>query len=323
METKKLDQILIIQTAFIGDVILATALIEKLNRFYPNAQIDFVLRKGNETLLENHPGLREVMAWDKKNGKIKNLYQVLKKIRSKRYDLVLNLQRFLSSGMLSAFSGAKEIRGFKKNPLSFLFTKSFDHQITTDLNSPHEISRNQNLIKDITDSNAVLPKLYPQPKPSIGNAPYVTMSPASVWFTKMLPKKKWIELIDRLSPKTKVFLLGGPRDADLCQEIRTACTQSGQIEIMAGKLSLLESAALMKSAVMNYVNDSAPLHLASAMDAPVTAFFCSTVPEFGFGPLSSERYIKETKHDLSCRPCGITGKSSCPEGHFKCAEIEI
>lgn len=73
---------------------------------------------------------------------------------------------------------------------------------------------------------------------------------------------------------------------------------------------------------MNYVNDSAPLHLASAVNAPVTAVFCSTVPAFGFTPLSDFSKIVETKHELDCRPCGLHGFHACPKGHFKCAEID-
>jgi heptosyltransferase-2 len=84
-------------------------------------------------------------------------------------------------------------------------------------------------------------------------------------------------------------------------------------------MSFLQTAALMKDAKMNYVNDSAPLHLASSVNAPVTAIFCSTVPEFGFGPLSDNSYIVETEEDLDCRPCGLHGFAKCPKTHFKCA----
>jgi len=76
---------------------------------------------------------------------------------------------------------------------------------------------------------------------------------------------------------------------------------------------------LMKGAILNYVNDSAPLHLASAMDAPVAAVFCSTVPQFGFGPLSSFKRIIQIKESLTCRPCGLHGFNDCPKGHFDCA----
>ncbi len=79
----------------------------------------------------------------------------------------------------------------------------------------------------------------------------------------------------------------------------------------------------MRGAVMNYVNDSAPLHLASAMDAPVRAVFLSTVPEFGFGPWGSRGEVIETTEKLDCRPCGVHGFKACPKGHFKCAEIAV
>jgi heptosyltransferase-2 len=75
--------------------------------------------------------------------------------------------------------------------------------------------------------------------------------------------------------------LGGPGDKKLCEELKTECNQEN-IVVLAGSLSFLESAALMKDATMNFTNDSAPLHIASAMDAPTTAVFCSTVPGFWF-----------------------------------------
>jgi heptosyltransferase-2 len=74
----------------------------------------------------------------------------------------------------------------------------------------------------------------------------------------------------------------------------------------------------MQGAALNYVNDSAPLHLASAMDAPVCAVFCSTVSSFGFGPLSGRQWLIQTEQKLDCRPCGLHGKKACPLGHFDC-----
>src|ERR1700712_976996 len=124
-----MQKFLIIQTAFIGDVVLATALIEKLKNFFPDAEIDFLLRKGNESLLTDHPKLNEILIWDKKKNKQKNLFELLKRIRQKRYDKVINVQRFLATGLLTALSGAVETIGFDKNPLSFLFSKKIKHQI--------------------------------------------------------------------------------------------------------------------------------------------------------------------------------------------------
>jgi heptosyltransferase-2 len=90
------------------------------------------------------------------------------------------------------------------------------------------------------------------------------------------------------------------------------------VQVLAGDLTLLQSAALMSKAEMNYTNDSGPLHLSSAMNAPTTAVFCSTIPEFGFGPLSDVSKIVETTIDLPCRPCGLHGHKKCPQSHFKC-----
>ena len=99
-----LRQILVIQTAFIGDAILATAVLEKLHAAYPGVAIDFLVRKGNEGLFRGHPFLREVITRDKALGKIRSLRQVLKKLRNTRYDIVVNLHRYTSSGFLAAFS---------------------------------------------------------------------------------------------------------------------------------------------------------------------------------------------------------------------------
>jgi len=102
---------LVIQTAFIGDVVLATGLLEKLHAHFPDASIDFLVRKGNESLLANHPFLNEVLVWNKKEKKLANLWRTLRKIRGKRYDKVINVQRFAATGILTAFSGAKETIG--------------------------------------------------------------------------------------------------------------------------------------------------------------------------------------------------------------------
>ena len=316
---------LVIQTAFIGDVILATALVEKLKEKFPEASIDFLLRKGNEDLLKNHPFIRSVIVWVKKKAKIRNLLAIIKSVRANRYDCVINVHRFASSGLITGFSSSKLKIGFDKNPLSFLLDVKVKHRIG---NSLHEVDRNQLLIKELTDEKSVKPKLYPSVidfekvnamHPDFKK--YVCIAPASVWFTKQFPKEKWIELIDELD--SGVILLGAASDHELCEFIK-ANTKLQKIINLSGKLSFLESAALMKGAVMNYVNDSAPMHMASAVNAPVTAVYCSTVPAFGFGPLSDHSVVIETKEALQCRPCGLHGFKACPEGHFKCAySIEI
>lgn len=313
-------KILIIQTAFIGDVILATSLIEKIHQYFPDCNLHFLLRKGNESLLKGHPYVSEILVWDKKSGKTANLLRLTGKVRGNQYDLVINLQRFVSTGILAGFSRAGKVVGFKKNPLSFLFSESYAHSIG---DGTHEVTRNLKLIESFTDNKVVPPKLHMTDQvlaavKQYQDGPYLTIAPTSVWFTKQFPAEKWIEFINHTAFEGTIYLLGGPGDSDACEGI-VAAVRKKRVINLSGKLGLLESAALMKKAHMNYVNDSAPQHLCSAVNAPTCAIFCSTVPTFGFGPLSDRQKTVETKESLSCRPCGLHGHKSCPQGHFKCA----
>lgn len=315
---------LIIQTAFIGDVVLATALIEKLRIHYPDATIDFLLRKGNEALLQGHPHIREVLVWDKSYQKLRNNFRLLARIRKERYDVVVNVQRYLATGFLTAFSGAAMRVGFDLNPLSFLFNVRIPHATRNTSAWMHETTRNQRLISHLTDDVALRPKLYPSASDrdrisAYTIAPYICIAPTSVWFTKQYPPERWVSFIRKVPATLRIFLIAGPGDRAICDEIRMKSEAPDRITNLAGQLSFLQTAELQKGAVMNFVNDSAPLHFASAMNAPVTAVFCSTIPAFGYGPLSDVSHVVEVNQHLPCRPCGIHGKTSCPEGHFRCA----
>lgn len=317
-----MKKILVIQTAFIGDVILATGVLETLNEAFPDAKIDFLVRKGNHSLLQGHPFVNRVLIWDKKK-KWSSLWTVVHAVRRWKYDAVFNLQRFASSGIITAFSGASIRAGFSKNPLSFLFT----HKIKHEINGMHEVERNHALIAPFVNISRKPPRLYPGDKDFLllggyTDKPFITISPASVWETKKAPLSLWLELMGA-TQEYIVYLLGGPQDEEMCEQLKSAATHP-HVQVLAGKLTLLQSAALMKFATRNFVNDSGPLHLCSAMNAKVTAVFCSTLPSFGFGPLSDDSAIVQTTENLSCRPCGLHGLKACPKGHFKCGNtIEV
>ena len=314
-----MPKILVIQTAFIGDVILATALLETLNASYPTGTIDILVRKGNETLFEPHPFINRVHIFDKRK-KYQNLFKLIKTIRRLDYDWIVNLQRYFTTGLITVLSGATRKIGFDKNPLACFYTHRIKHKI----DGRHEIDRNHNLIETFTNLKVRKPKLYPLPLESKYSAsqPYICIAPASVWFTKQWPWTEWVKLIDKLADRFQIYCLGGDGDLEFCQKIESAIGVE-RFEILAGELSLLESAELMRGAIMNYANDSAALHLASAVNAPITAIFCSTVPAFGFRPLSDKSHIIEHLESLACRPCGLHGKKSCPQKHFHCSKIDI
>lgn len=311
---------LIIQTASLGDVILSTPTVEKIHLFFPDSRIDFLTKKGNEGLFAGHPYINELLLWNKKDHKYSNLLKLLKLIRSKRYDYVINLQRHCSTGLLTAMSRAKYTIGFDKNPLHVFFTKSIKHQIGEA--NIHEVHRNLSLIEELTDSSFQRPVLRPSATDyhaidRYSADIYYCLAPCSLWNTKQMPDSLWIELIQAIPSNAVVYLLGSKSDFEVCESIASRCKKQN-IKNLAGQLSLLESAALMSHAKMNFTNDSSPMHLASAMNAPVTAIFCSTTIEFGFGPLSDDSAVVETEEPLPCRPCGIHGHKRCPKGHYLC-----
>lgn len=317
-------KILVIQTAFIGDAILASALLESLHQALPDARIDILVRKGNESLFTGHPFLNRVVIWDKQGGKYASLLRVLKQVREQGYDLVINLQRFFATGLLTVLSKAKVRVGFDKNPLAFGFDEKVKHHIAGEGEIFHEIQRNGSLLEALGIPAVSRPRLYPAPghfqkaEALRAGKVSITVSPTSVWFTKQLPASQWVLFMNAVAPQVRIFLLGGPGDFEACEQIRHAC-QHPDIQNLSGKLGFLESAALMSQCQMNYVNDSAPMHMASALNAPVTAVYCSTIPAFGFGPLAEDSHIVEIQKKLDCRPCGLHGYKACPQKHFECA----
>lgn len=339
-----MHRILVIQTAFIGDVVLATALLQNLHAAYPSAKIDILVRQGADELFTDHPYINEVHVWNKKKNKYQHLFQIIQTIRRIKYDVVINVQRYLATGIITVLSGAKKTIGFDKNPLSFLFSEVVAHQFgaaaeaaeaggraaaaggaaaqNSNSSSLHETSRNHALLASLTTAPVTKPALYPSAANFAAvqkwqGAPYICMSPGSVWETKKMPAKNWIDLINAVPTNYTIYLMGAPNEKDLCAEILSGSSREGVINI-AGQLNLLEAAALIKGASLNYVNDSAPMHLASATGAPVAAIYCSTIPAFGYGPLSAKQFIIESLEPLACKPCGLHGKKACPLGHFNC-----
>ena len=116
----------------------------------------------------------------------------------------------------------------------------------------------------------------------------------------------------------EIFWLGGKSDRI---EIEQLAQKAGRGRVVAGDLTLMQSAELMRQSRITLANDSGPVHLASAVDAPICAVYCSTAPVFGFYPISTQSFIVEEKVGLHCRPCGIHGYNKCPRGHFLCGKL--
>lgn len=325
-----MKRFLVIQTAFIGDVILATSFIEALSSNFPNSKIDFVLRKGNEGILDNNPHLNNVFAWDKQK-KWSSLVRTIKELRKYRYESVFVIQRFFNAGLIAVLAKSKNKAGFRQNPLSFFFTHRIDHKIPHYLGPEkksylHETQRNLQLLSAVHENSsakAAAPKLYFNDSiekkisslvPS--QKDYLVMAPTSVWFTKQWSAQRWSELALKLCHAYELIFIGAPADR---KKIQSIIQNVPGCRNLAGKLSLLESAKIMQNAKRVFVNDSAPLHLASAVNAKTTAIFCSTIKDFGYFPLGQDSSVVEYEESLPCRPCGLHGKKSCPLAHFTCS----
>lgn len=324
--------ILVIQTAFIGDTILASHFVRALKELYPESRIHFFLRKGNESVIQGLPTIERTWVWDKQGGKVRNLQRLIRELRTINFDMVFNLHRHFNSGLISALMKSPIKVGFRQNPLSFSYTHKTHHHIPHTAASGviwHEVQRNLELIKLVRpdfqiddNSKSYRPELPLLPKHMEKVAPYTSgnyfvLAPASVWFTKAWSEHKYRELTQELVKRGKVYLIGAASDRELCQRIAEGLENTVNL---CGELNLLDSAALMMKAQRVFVNDSAPLHLASCVNAKTTAIFCSTVPAFGYTPLAQDSVVVDVGDKLSCRPCGLHGHAACPLGHFKCSQ---
>jgi len=150
----------------------------------------------------------------------------------------------------------------------------------------------------------------------------VVLCPGAKHATKQWLPERFIEVAKKLIAEKKytICLAGGREEMQLCEDIKKAVGH-GVINL-AGSLSLLQSAALLKMAKLCVVNDSGLMHLAQSQKTPVLAIFGSTTKELGFFPLKENSVVVE--YPISCRPCSHIGREKCPKGHFKCMnEIQI
>jgi len=315
------SKVLIIQTAFLGDAVLITSLLEKIRLESPNTLVHLLVRKGLEDIFKaySHSHLAQVWTYDKRN-KLNSWWSLRNDFTKEKFDQVFVAQRFFGMGLLSIFIGAKKVVGFDKNPLSLFFDEKVPHEFGQ---GKHETERNTQLLTSWLGRTLYKPFLYAgdagQMPINLQFKKYLCISPGSVWETKRFPVHKWIEFIHSLPLYQEIVLMGSADEKHLSGEIEQAFTGSGRhIHNACGQFNLIEAMVVFQNSQMAFVNDSGPLHICSAMNIPTVAIFCSTIPTFGFGPLAEQNKIIEVREKLACRPCGDHGKKSCPEIHFNC-----
>ncbi len=326
--TAQFHRILVIQTAFLGDVILTLPLIQSVKERFPDASIDVVVTPLAAGLFANHPAVTRVIAYDKrgKDRGIRGFRKLRRQIIAEKYDLALVPHRSMRSALLGGTSGIPVKIGFDRSAGRFLLS-----HIVTYRPDIHEIERNLSLLTalGIHNGSRVRPSLYPgeQDREAIqemirksslnGQRELIAIAPGTIWNTKRWLKERFAETARRICEEGRsVVLIGSHADRALCEEIKNLAGTPFVLNT-AGSLTLLQSAEMIRRCRIIISNDSAPMHMAVAVRTPVVAIFGATVPAFGFAPYGEHDVVIEIL-GLSCRPCSVHGGHVCPIKTFDC-----
>lgn len=309
----------VIHTAFLGDVILLTPLLDALRADPGVTALALVTTAQAASLFEGDPRVDLLLPYDKRGADrgVGGILRLGGALRQFRPDRLYSAHRSLRSALIARLSAAPVRIGYASATARFLYTET-----VPDNRSHHECRR---IMALLGRDESPLPTLFQHPAEEEkvlavlaehgGGAP-VALAPGSVWATKQWPAHHFRTLARLLGERhVPVFLLGGPGEKDLCALIAEGLPGCHSL---AGRLSLRESCQLMRHCRAAVVNDSAPLHLAQAAGVPTFALFGSTIPAFGFGPQGPRDRVLE--RPLSCRPCGRHGRRSCPLGTLACLE---
>jgi heptosyltransferase-2 len=325
---------LVIQTSFLGDVILTTPLLAELASKGP---VDIVVTPAAAPLLANHPAARDVIVFDKRGADagIGALWRFARGLKTRADGTARGTtaaylaQGSWRSAALARFAGIPERVGFDTSAGKLLYTRRVKYR--RDL---HHAERLWRLAAGDAAPGApevIRPRLYPGDRERAAvdallkdvprdGAQLFALAPGSIWATKRWPH--FPALASRLAPLYRVVVIGGAADDALAAEIARAAGPERVVNT-TGKLSLLASAELLSRCAGLLTNDSAPQHLASAVGTPTLTIFGPTAPEFGFGPLAP-RHATVGNEMLACRPCHPHGPQTCPLGHWKCMrELEV
>lgn len=305
---------LVVQTSFIGDTVLTTPLIAKLA---DRASVDVVVTPTTAPLLENNSAIDQLIVYDKRGADrgVAAFVRLARQLRRRRYGTAYLAQGSMRSAALVLAAGIRHRVGFQTSAGRRLYTERVPY-----IENDHHAARLLRLAG--ADGALPRPRLYPGVaereavdallrRAGALDAPLVALAPGSVWATKRWPH--YADLASELGER--LVIVGSAADREVAAQIVGAA--GGRAIDATGQLSLLASAELIGRSSVLVTNDSAPLHLASAMQTPTVAIFGPTVPEFGFGPLAPRSMVLGLGA-LACRPCDRHGPQRCPLGHWRC-----
>jgi heptosyltransferase I len=308
------QRVLIIKPSALGDVATTLPLLCDLKRAYPEADIDWLVHPGLTALLEGHDALHEIIPFDRKKlaswwwrpSAFRAFWQLLKRLRRRRYDLVIDAQGLFRSGFLAWVTGAQIRIGFAdaREFASRFYTKTValpDHG-----RKMIAVDRMRVLLQPL-DIRPRGPAEFRMPIRRELNSPYrlehdyVVVIPGARWNTKRWPAERYGELAKHLlSCGEHIVLLGSPDERRLCEQIARDAGSSEHVEMLAGKTTLAEMIAILARAKLVIGNDSGPLHVAVALGRKIVGIYGPTDPAF-VGPYQQLDMV--VRHDVACFPC--------------------
>lgn len=315
-------KILLVQTSFLGDVVLSTPATEVLHKLHPGCEVWWMTTPLAAPIVAGDPLVKGVITFDKRgaNSGILGTFRQARILRKHAFDIVYSLHRSARTSAVLALAGIPKRVGFRQARASFLYNELRDRDIT----APHEVQRNLSLfgsnrveaeradLRVVAVEDEKLKSLLEQN--DLHNCKFIALAPGSSWNTKMWKPESYRECGLRLENSGfKIVVIGAPNELGISERV---CAGTNFINLV-GKIQIKEMVGIVKRASLIVCNDSFPLHLGSAFKVPTVAVFCSTVPEFGFGPWRNRSVVLGAR-DLPCRPCGRHGHQVCPTGTEAC-----
>ena len=304
-------KILIIRFSSFGDILLSFPLLNEIKRTYPDSEIHFLTNQKYSELLQINNNIDLIVSY---NGeKIGRLH---KTIKSRRYDLIIDLQKNTRSIFSTFFTGVKKLRIKKQNFKKYFLVKFkinlFSRIIPVYLKYFNCCFKYLKLTKNVfttSNLNFFTDRLIKEK--------YFVIAPASRHFTKSFPEYKFEEIIKNFSDYKIVLISDNTKEeTGICKrlaKISNNCINYG------GKIKYEALANVLHYSDFVICNDSAIMHFAEALGKKVFAIFGSSVKEFGFYPQLKSSVFFENEN-LKCRPCSHIGRDSCPLKHFNCME---
>lgn len=318
---KEKNKILVIQTAFLGDLILTLPLIKEIKEKLPKAHISVLVRKENKESVEKIKEIDEIIEDKKKTaGFFEELSRLVNIIKTKKFDIAIIPHRSIRSALIAYLSGIPVRIGFNIKPSSFFYTHKVPFTWML-----HDSERNMMLLSPLIKSEKIeFPSLVSEEN-SIMEAVKklkfkIGINPSSVWETKRWPYYKFALLINRIfeTYRVPVIITGSQKEKQHIQKITDMLEPDRYIDL-SGKTSLNDLIHLISHLDVYITNDSGPMHIAAATSTAVIAIFGPTTKELGFFPLGKNSKVIET--DLKCRPCRLHGSKKCPHNHFLCMKL--